>query len=179
MKRLAIAAAAALFFTAGAASAAEVSVSVGPELKRHEKAYGADEIASLKKELADDIQRALAKRGAVPIQRVDLVLESATPNRPTFNELSAVTSLSLNSIGLGGAAITGTVTRTDGVVESVSYTWHETDLRQVIGYTTWTDAGLAFDRLASAIAHGKTPNGRPYHPDLASTAAFDSLNRFR
>ena len=179
MKRLIAATAAILMLSAGAASAAEVSVGVGPELQKNARAYGPREVDWLRKELAEDVQRALARRGAAPVQRVDLVIESATPNRPTFNELSAETSLSMTSIGLGGAAITGTVTGADGVARPIAYDWHETDLRQVFAYTTRTDAGLAFDRLASAIAHGEAPNGSRYRPDLASAAAFDVHNRFR
>ena len=104
MKRLIAATAAILMLSAGAASAAEVSVGVGPELQKNARAYGPREVDWLRKELAEDVQRALARRGAAPVQRVDLVIESATPNRPTFNELSAETSLSMTSIGLGGAA---------------------------------------------------------------------------
>ncbi len=110
---------------------------------------------------------------------MDLVIESATPNRPTMAEMGAVTGLSLSSIGLGGAVISGTVTAADGTVQPISYRWHETDLRQVRGYATWSDADRAFDWLASEIARGKVPNDGPYHPDLASNAAFDSLGRLR
>jgi hypothetical protein len=176
---IAILASGALLAAAGAASAAEVSVSIGPELQKHSKAYGASEVEMLRKDLVKAVQRALTKKGAVDPQRVDLVLESATPNRPTFNELSASTSLSLSSLGVGGAAITGTVTGVDGTTQPISYRWHETDFRQVRGYTTWTDAYRAFDWLASDIAHGKAPNAGPYRPDLASNAAFDSRGRFR
>jgi hypothetical protein len=179
MKRLIAAAATALLLTAGAASAAEVSVTVGPELQKHTRAYGEREIDLLRKDLADSVQRALAKPGAVAPQRIDLVLESATPNRPTFHQMGAETGLSLSSIGLGGAAITGTVTAADGTTQPVSYRRQETDLERVIGYTTWTDADRAFDSLASQIARGKTPNQGPYRPDLNSYAAFDSRGRFR
>ncbi|HTK33965.1 MAG TPA: hypothetical protein VL358_01595 [Caulobacteraceae bacterium] len=179
MKHLIATAAAALLLAAGAASAAEVSVSIGPELQKNTKAYGARDVEMLRKDLADYVQRALAKPGAAPLQRVDLVLESATPNHPTFNELVDQPGLSLLSVGLGGAAITGTVTGADGVAKPVSYRWHEIDLHQVVGYTTWTDANSVFDRFALEIARGKLPNDGPYHPDLTSYAAFDSQGRYR
>jgi hypothetical protein len=133
MNRLIAAAASILLLTAGAASAADVSVSVGPELQKHTRAYGAREVDMLRKDLADAVQRALAKKGATAPQRVDLVLESATPNRPTFNQMGDQTGLSLQSVGLGGAAVTGTITGADGRVQPVSYRWHETDLREVFG----------------------------------------------
>ena len=107
------------------------------------------------------------------------MLEAATPNRPTFNELSAFPGLSMTSFGLGGAAVTGTVTGSDGAQRPISYRWYETDIHQVLGYGTWTDADRAFDLLSSQLAHGKAPSFGPYRPDLARDAAFDSLNRLR
>ena len=180
MKTLfAAAAASALLLAAGAASAAEVSVTVGPELQKLSRAYGAKEIETLRQDLASSVQHALDRAGPTAPQRVDLVLEAATPNRPTFNELTAFPGLSMTSIGLGGAAITGTVTGADGAARPVSFRRYETDIHEVVGYGTWTDADIAFDDLASQLAKGKTPDAGPYRPDLARNAAFDSLNRLR
>jgi hypothetical protein len=180
MKRLiAGLSAATVLLAAGAAAAADVSVTIGPELQHHSRAYGDSEIAGLKKDLTEAVQRALAKPGAVPVQRVDLVLESATPNRPTFNEMGAFPGLSLSSLGVGGAVISGTVTGPDGVARPILYQWRETDIHRVRGYSTWTDAELAFDRLADELRRGKAPNDGHFRPDLTSAAAFDGLNRLR
>ena len=176
---LAAIAAGTLFAAAGAANAADISVSIGAELQTHARAYGDSELALLRKELTESVQRALAKTGAAPVQRVDLVIESATPNRPTFNEMGAEPGLSLSSVGLGGAAVTGTVTGPDGTARPISFRRHETDFHRVTAYSTWTDAEMAFDSLASAIAHGEAPNVGPYRPDLHADAAFDDLGRLR
>ena len=61
MKTLIAAAAAAALLTA--ASAAQVSVTVGPELQRLSRAYGDREVEDLRKDLADSVQRALDKAG--------------------------------------------------------------------------------------------------------------------
>jgi hypothetical protein len=180
MKRLLAAAAGlTLAAAAGAASAAQVSVSVGPELQKQSRAYGAAEVRDLAKDLQTTVQRALDRAGPNAPQRVDLVLEAAQPNRPTFSQLGAVPGLSMRSVGLGGAAITGTVTDAGGATQPLSYRWYETDLRNVIGLTTWSDADRAFDQLAHSLARGKTPNQGPYHPDLRARVAFDAYNRFR
>lgn len=181
MKRLfATAAGVAFLAAAGAASAAsQVNVTIGPELQRHAGVYGQREVQDLAKDLTKTVQKALDKAGPAAPQRVDLVLEAATPNRPTFDELGATPGLSMRSIGLGGAAISGTVTRADGTAQPLSYRWFETDLRNVIGYNTWTDAERAFDGLARRLSKGQVPNDGPYHPDLQAKAAFDSLNRLR
>lgn len=147
---------------AGAAVAQQpsnVSVSVGPELQSKSERIGQREVAYLQDELAKDVSRALAKSGA---QRADLVLEMATPNRPTFEQLGRHPGLSFRSIAIGGASVTGTVTLADGSVQPVSYRWYESDIRQAKYSTTWTDAHRAFDMLASNIARGKLPNQGPH-----------------
>jgi hypothetical protein len=157
---------------AAAAQAADVSVTIGPELQKNATSYGEREVQQLASDLQETVTKALAKPGAAPLQRVDLVLEAATPNRPTFKQLGQPTGMSLRSVGLGGAVVTGKVTRADGSTQPISYSWYETNLHNVIGYTTWTDADRTFSRLASQLASGKTPNQGPYRPDLASRPAF-------
>ena len=177
-RMIAGAAAGLLLFTAGAASAAQVSVTVGPELQRHAKAYGADEVERLRADLQKAVSRALDHAGPKAPERVDLVLESATPNRPTFKQLGETPGLSMRSLGLGGAAVTGSAVGADGVIHPISYRWKETDLRQAVGSATWTDAHRTFDRLAHRLAKGETPNAGPFHADRGP-AAFDSLRRYR
>ena len=178
MHRLIAAAAVGLALSAGAAQAAEVSVTIGPELQKNTRAYGAREVADLADDLRKTVDKALDRAGPDAPQRVDLVLESATPNRPTYNQLTATPGLSMFSVGVGGAAVTGTATFADGSVKPVSYRWRETDVRWVIGYSTWTDAQRTFGQLASRLARGDVPNQGPYRPERGP-AAFDSLNRFR
>lgn len=158
---LAAAASGLALFAAGAASAQSnnVTVAIGPELESKADKIGMREIDQLRDDLARSVSRALARTGD---QRADLVLEMATPNRPTFEQLGRRPGLSFWSIGLGGASVTGTITRADGVVQPVSYRWYESDIRQVRGHTTWTDAERAFDMLSYRIARGNIPNQGPH-----------------
>ena len=146
-----------------AASPAEVNVTIGPALQKKTASYGARELDHLRVELKKEVVEALARRNA-PVQRVDLVIEAATPNRPTFDQLRQP-GLSMQSVGLGGAAITGQVTGADGSTRPVSYHWFETDLRNEVGAVTWSDAYRAFDRFAGRIARGDLPNQARYTPD--------------
>lgn len=170
---LAAAASGLAILAAGAANAQtpNVTVAVGPELASKADRIGMREIDELREDLAKSVGRALTRSGA---QRADLVLEMATPNRPTFEQLGRRPGLSFWSIGLGGASITGTVTRADGAVQPVSYRWYESDLRQVRGYTTWTDAERAFDLLAYKIARGNIPNQGPHRRGGKDDGLFGS-----
>jgi hypothetical protein len=151
------------------ASAADVTVSVGPALQKKTKSYGAREVDQLRKDLERQVERAVA-RSASPVARVDVVLEDATPNRPTFNQLGRTTGLSMHSVGIGGARMSGTVHTTDGRQLPFRYGWYETDIRNEIGATTWSDAYRAFGMLASRVARGKLPTS--YGP--ASSGGRDS-----
>lgn len=162
MRALLIAAASGLALAAaGAASAqtANVSVTVGPELQSKADRIGEREIGYLREDLARTVGRALARSGA---QRADLVLEMAKPNRPTIEQLGRRPGLSFNSLAIGGASVTGTITRADGTVEPVSYRWYEHDLREARGATTWSGAGRAFQMLSYQIAKGDVPNQGPH-----------------
>ena len=162
MRALLVAAASGLaLFAAGAASAqsSNVNVAIGPELQSKAEKIGMREIDELREDLARTVGRALARTGD---QRADLVLEMATPNRPTFEQLGRRPGLSMWSIGVGGASVTGTVTRADGSVQPVSYRWYEQDIRNARGSTTWSDANRAFDMLSYRIARGNIPNQGPH-----------------
>ncbi|HTI66390.1 MAG TPA: hypothetical protein VL460_02460 [Caulobacteraceae bacterium] len=169
MRRTAALALSALLLSASpaafAATVPPVTVTIGADLQsKADKSYGVRELADLSAQLRHDVERAFARASAAPVQRVDLVIESATPNRPTFKQLKRI-GLSLNSIGLGGASISGTVTTADGKTTPVSYHWYETDLRNEYGLVTWSDAYRAFDRFAGHIARGDLPAQAKYTPD--------------
>ena len=168
---LAAAASGLAIVAAGAANAqtSNVTVAVGPELASKADRLGMREIDELREDLAKSVGRALTRSGA---QRADLVLEMATPNRPTFEQLGRRPGLSFWSVGLGGASITGTITKADGTVQPVSYRWYENDIRQVRGYTTWTDAERAFDLLSYKIAKGNIPNQGPHRPGHRNDGMF-------
>jgi len=130
-----------------------VSVAIGPELqKKAEKTYGVRDVQRLADELRDDVEKALARSGAHDDARVELVLTDAKPNRPTFKQLADTPGLSMESFGVGGAAIEGRIVAADGAVTPVAYRWYETDIRQAYGDWIWSDAERSFDRFAARLA---------------------------
>ena len=168
---LAAAASGLMLSVAGAAFAQTptVTVAVGPELQSKTDRIGQRDVNELREDLAKQVTRALTRVGA---QRADLVLESAAPNRPTFEQMRRTPGLSMWSLGVGGASVTGTVTLADGTTQPISYRWYETDIRQARGSTTWSDAGRAFDRLAHRIARGDLPNQGPHRPAHKTAGLF-------
>lgn len=146
---------------------AQTEVRIGPELQTMGDRYGERELQDLAQVLQRRVAISAGKGGFV---RADVVLEDARPNRPTIAQQSRNVSLSFLSIALGGAAVTGTLTRADGSTEPLTYSYFETDLRQERGATTWFDAGRAFDFLGDELAHGKVSHrygygGRPNRYD--------------
>ncbi|WP_309087942.1 hypothetical protein [Phenylobacterium sp.] len=158
MRTLALAAAALLASASTALAApAAVSVAIGPELQeKAEKTYGVRDVTRLADDLRQDVERALAKSGAHQDARIELVLTDAKPNRPTFKQLSDTPGLSMQSFGVGGAAIEGRIVAADGAVTPVTYRWYETDIRQAWGDWVWSDAQVSFDRFARRLARNDT-----------------------
>lgn len=160
MRKLAFLAplAAALAVVAGPAMAqtASVNVTVGPDLQQKVDELGEREVRGQADRLAEVVQRALARYGALEGARVDLVLTDLKPNRPTFQQMVARPGLDpFLSRSIGGAAIEGQIVTADGRTVPVKYDWYSHSLADVRGYTTWTDADRAYQRLASNIADGR------------------------
>jgi hypothetical protein len=147
--------AAALLASATAALAAPVSVTVAvaPELqKTFEKTYGVREAERLTADLQSSVEKTLARSGAHDGARIELVLTDVKPNRPTFKQLSDKPGLSMQSFGVGGAAIKGKIVAADGSEKPLSYHWYESDIRQASYNWIWSDAEWTFDRFARKLA---------------------------
>ena len=147
--------AAALLASATAALAAPVSVTVAvaPELqKTFEKTYGVREAERLTADLQSSVENTLARSGAHDGARIELVLTDVKPNRPTFKQLSDKPGLSMQSFGIGGAAIKGRIVAADGSEKPLSYRWYESDIRQASYNWIWSDAEWTFDRFARKLA---------------------------
>lgn len=156
MRPLVLAAALLASASAAVAAPASVSVTVGPELqKTFEKSYGVREARALTDDLRESVERTLAKSTAHDGARIELVLTDVKPNRPTFKQLTDTPGLSMESFGVGGAALEGRIVAPDGTVTPVAYRWYETDLRQAYGNWVWSDAEWAFDRFARKLARGE------------------------
>lgn len=162
MRTLALAAAALLASaTTALAAPPTVSVSIGPDFqKKLEKDYGVREGRVLTEDLQQEVQTALARSGRYEDARIELVLTDAKPNRPTFKQMQDTPGLSMQSFGVGGAAVEGRIVAADGTVTPLAYSWYETDIRQAYGDWIWSDATWTFNRLAGRLARGEAPNKR-------------------
>ena len=88
--------------------------------------------------------------------RIELVLTDLKPNRPTMEQIAKRPGLDpIRSRSIGGAAIEGTVILADGSTHEVSYDWFSSNLADVRGHGTWTDADRAYSRLARNLATGR------------------------
>ena len=141
MRILALSAAALLASaTAALAAPASVTVAVAPELQEtFEKTYGVREAERLTADLQASVEKTLARAGALDGARIELTLTDVKPNRPTFKQLSDKPGLSMQSFGVGGAAISGKIISADGREKPLSYRWYET-----------------FDRFARKLARDGT-----------------------
>lgn len=134
----------------------QVQITISPKLEKlaHEK-YGVRDVEALAAELKRDVERELARTGALSDGRVELVLIDAKPSRPTFKQLGDIPGLSYESFSLGGAKIEGRLVAADGAVTDVSYSRYETDITQAPYRTTWGDAHWTFDRFARRLSRGE------------------------
>ena len=158
MRRILALSAVALLMSAvpALAAPASVSVTVGPELqKKFDKTYGVREAAELTADLRKSVETALARSNAQDGARIELVLTDVKPNRPTFKQMGDTPGLSMESFGVGGAAIEGRIVSASGQEQPVKYSWYETDIRQAYGNWIWQDAEWTFDRFARRLARGQ------------------------
>ena len=143
-----------------AAGALDVQVSLAPAMEAKSSEIGRRDLQDLKSELAAVINLALQRSNGGKLQavRVEVVLEDARPNRPTMARLGREPSLSIRSLSLGGARVTGRVTSADGSTHAFDLERYSTDLRDDMGATTWMDAERAFDEVADDLVHGRLRN---------------------
>ena len=133
----------------------QVTVTYGPKLEKKIDEYGVRDVDRLAEDLRKSVLKEAAGNPRLDGARIDLVLEDAVPNRPTFQQMSDKPGLSYESFGVGGASISGRVTLADGATRPVSYRWYETDIRWAWPSGTWSDAEQTFDRFARSLARNK------------------------
>ena len=121
--------------------------------KKLDKDLGVREGEILSNELTRRIEKSFAKQG-VKADHVVVTIEDAAPNRPTLGQVSNKIGLDpIRSISIGGAKLSGSAYDASGKeIGTLSYDWYETDISQVVGYTTWTDAEQTFGRFATKLA---------------------------
>jgi hypothetical protein len=149
---------AAVVAMAGAAAAqpASITISLGPDLQKQVEKLGDRDVNLQVEALRAAVTRSLSQDAALDGARIDLVLTDLKPNRPTFQQTADRPGLdSIRSISIGGAAIEGQITTADGTVQPVSFSRYSHNLADVRGYSTWQDAGMAFNRFARNLSSGR------------------------
>ncbi len=149
-------AAAAAFAGMAAAQPASVNVTLSHALERDAQTLGEREVQEQVDRLTWVLQSRLADTAALDGARIELVLTDLKPNRPTMEQIAKRPGLDpIRSRSIGGAAIEGTVILADGSTHEVSYDWFSSNLADVRGHGTWTDADRAYNRLARNLATGR------------------------
>ena len=139
-----------------AAQPSAVVVTVSPAFAKTAAELGEREVQQQADDLARTVERVLNEQQALDGARIELVITDLKPNRPTIQQATDKPGLDMmRSISIGGAAIEGTITTASGEVQPVKYDYYSTNLADVRGYSTWQDAGTAFNRLARNLAEGR------------------------
>ena len=145
--------AAAFLLAAPFASATEVSVEFSEEFaEKLQEDYGDREGTFLTEMIERGLEREFEER-SLNIERVDVTIVDAKPNRPTFKQLGDRPGLSFGgSKSIGGMSLTGTAYDAEGdAIGEYSYKWFENDIR-FAGLATWSDARRAANRFAWKFA---------------------------
>jgi hypothetical protein len=139
------------------AQAPQVNVTVGGDLTPEAtRELGQRDVDQQLARLQTVVERRLARDGSLQGAKVNLVITDLKPNRPTFAQASDRPGLSImDSISIGGAAIEGEIVTADGQRLPVRYSNYSTSIYDVRGYSTWQDAEITYDRLASRIVQGR------------------------
>lgn len=131
----------------------EITITVADSVKRDDDRIGEREIDFLKMGLREAVEERVAM-GAGGGQ-LNLVIENASPNRPTHTQMRRTPGISfIHSFSIGGAEITGTYVAADGTETPVHYRYYETDIRDAQLVSTWHDADRAFRRFAQRLNEG-------------------------
>lgn len=136
------------------AFAQEITITNSDDLQeKFEDDYGVRESEKLNKRLEEKVLKAFDREG-LSVHRVELTLEDAKPNHPTFKQLGDTPGLDgFRSVSLGGAEITGEAFDADGnSIAQLTYRWFESDLRFAQHGSTWSDANRAINRFAKKFA---------------------------
>ena len=138
------------FLLAAPALSQEIFVTNSEDLQeKFEEDYGLRESDKLSKRLDEKVRNAFDKAG-LTVHRIEITLEDAKPNHPTFKQLGDTPGLDgFRSVSLGGAKITGQVFDEEGnSIGQLTYRWFENDIRFAQHGGTWSDANRAINRFA-------------------------------
>jgi len=132
-------------------------ITIGETLNAKGDEYGAREFDRLIRTLSADLERELREVSLLADGAAGMVLhvviEDATPNRPTFAQQGGTSGLSFHSYGRGGAHVTAELHDTNGsLVASYEYRWTTPSIQDARYASVWTDTNRTFDRFASRVA---------------------------
>lgn len=120
--------------------------------------YGDREIEYLIEEMKEELVEDFDKRGLMFSEDAPTLLRvtinSAKPNRPTFNQLSEEPSLSLQSFGIGGADMSAEIISADGtVIGTADYDFYSSfNERPLQALGTWSDANRSISRFSKKLS---------------------------
>ncbi|QNL18135.1 hypothetical protein HXX25_01545 [Hyphobacterium sp. CCMP332] len=132
-------------------------ITIGETLAAKGDEYGEREFDRLIRTLTADLERELrevslladGEAGAT----LHVVIEDATPNRPTFAQQGGTPGLSFESYGRGGAHVMAELRAADGsLVATYDYSWTTPSIRDAQYASVWTDTNRTFDRFSSRLA---------------------------
>lgn len=127
-------------------SGVKVSFSKDAEKAFSEK-YGMEEKANIEESVREEIRKALGDGF-----NVEVIVESATPNRPTMYQMAKTPSLSFQSFSVGGADLKGIVFDKNGKqLGQAEYEYSTPFVYDAQYQWTWHDADWAIERFAKVL----------------------------
>jgi len=103
----------------------------------------------VRKELSDDLAKFGIEQSDNAAYELRVTIVDAEPTRPTLKQLSMQPNLSFKSVGNGGATLKAEIF--DGSGQSIGqldYDWYESNFRDNLGFSTWSDAERAISRFS-------------------------------
>jgi len=145
------------YFASPAGPVHLAGITIGETLEAKRDDYGAREFDRLIRTLASDLERELREVALLAEGEngasLNVVIEDAIPNRPTFAQQGATSSLSFQSFGRGGAHITAELRDAGGaLVATYAYSWTTPRLEDALYNNVWTDTNRTFDRFSVRLA---------------------------
>jgi hypothetical protein len=157
---LLLGAAALTFATAAAAAPVSMApVSISPEFQTElDEDLGQREGDYLRRRVDEEVREALVRHGADVTEGalivIEISIEDAQPNRPTYQQLIDQPSLdAFRSVSIGGAELRAVLRSNGAVLAEVTHRRYNHSLADLNGAaTTWTEARRAIRQFAEKVA---------------------------
>ena len=143
-----------LSVAAQTASAQQINISYSEGLqKEFEETYGEREKSVLEEALTKRILKRV-EQDNLEIARIDVIIEDASPNRPTQEQVRARPGLDqFRSVSIGGAKLNATIYGANGqLLTESTYKSYSPSIREARYGSTWWDAKRAFSGFATRVS---------------------------